>query len=138
MYSTWFKNWLINFWVFVHYSICYFSWCVNAESRGNFFWDMMDNNCSNIFSTWFEFKHHLFMGHIVSNLHLLNERIFVFMCNLIFLVWLCFYFSSPPIFSPKLVLFFLYFYMGRMLFLKPMLFIGGVLAIHRGSWLYFL
>ena len=48
----------------------------------------MDNNVQ-IFSL-LEFKHHLFMSHIVSSVRLLKERIFVFMCNLIFLVWLVF------------------------------------------------
>ena len=42
--------------------------------------DMMNNNVQ-IFSLLM----HLFMGHIVSSLHLLKERIFVFMCNLNFL-----------------------------------------------------
>ena len=51
---------------------------------GNFFFffgDMIDNNVQ-IFSLFMQ----LFMGHIVSCLHLLKERIFFFMCilNLIF------------------------------------------------------
>ena len=52
---------------------------------------MMDNQYANIFSTWFEFKHHLFIGHIVSSLHLLKKRIFVFMCilNFVFKFGLC-------------------------------------------------
>ena len=61
----------------------------------------------------------LFMGHIVSSLHLLKEKIFFFMCilNLIFFFFLslvCVSLFSPPpkfspkLFSPKLVLFFLF------------------------------
>ena len=62
---------------------------------------------------------HLFMGYIVSSLHLLKERICFLMCilNLVFKFGLC-------IFSQ--------------IFLKPMLFIGGVVALHRGNCLYFL
>ena len=47
----------------------------------------------------------LFMGHIVSSLHLLKERIFFFMCiiNLVFKFGLCvFIFSTSKIF-PKTV-----------------------------------
>ena len=46
----------------------------------------MDNNVQ-IFSLLM----HLFMGHVVSSLHLLKERIFVFMCNLNFFIF--FYFE---------------------------------------------
>ena len=113
-YSNWSKNWLINFWAM--YFLVYAFFCVNCRI---FFFlrDMMDNQCANIFSTWFEFRHHLFMGHIVSSLHLSKEIIFFFMCilNLVFLkTWfVSFYFSPPPKFSPKLffpklVLFFLF------------------------------
>ena len=42
----------------------------------------MDNNVQ-IFSLLI----HLFMGHVVSSLHLLKERIFVFMCNLNFFIF---------------------------------------------------
>ena len=42
----------------------------------------MDNQCANIFALLMQ----LFMGHIVSSLHLLKEIIFFFMCilNLVF------------------------------------------------------
>ena len=70
----------------------------------------MDNNVQ-IFSLLM----HMFMGHIVSSLHLLKERIFFFMCiiTLVFKFGLCVFISPPPKFSPKLffpkhVLFFLF------------------------------
>ena len=46
------------------------------------------------FLYWFKFKHHMFIGHIVSSLHLLKERIFFFVCilNLVFKFGLCLYF----------------------------------------------
>ena len=83
------------------------------------------------------------MGHIVSSLHLLKERIFVFMCNLnFFLVWfVCIYFSPPPKFSyfSQNLFCFSYFYRGRNLFLKPMLFIGRVASIlYRAGFICFL
>ena len=102
-------DWLI-FESFVHFSICYFYvWTVENV----FLRDMMDNNVQNIFSTWFEFKHYLFMSHIVSSLHLLKERIFVFMFNLNYFKFGLCIFPPPPKFSsklffPKFVLFFLY------------------------------
>ena len=46
------------------------------------------------------------MGHIVTNLHLLKERVFFFMyiLNLFFLLGLClFYLSTPLKFFPKTV-----------------------------------
>ena len=79
---------------------------------------------------------HLFMGHILSSLHILKERIFVF----IFILKLFFKFGFFP---PHLLNFtqnffcFSYFCRWRKLFLKHMLFIGGVVARHRGSCLYF-
>ena len=80
-------DWLF-FESFVHFSICFFFWWI-AENI--FLRDMMN---ANIFFTWFEFKHNLFMGHIVSSLHLLKEKIFFFMCiiNLVFKFDLCVFF----------------------------------------------
>ena len=79
-------DWLI-FEFFVHFNICYFSWCVKCWKLKIFFYrDVMDNNVQ-IFSLLdLSSNDHLFMGHIVSSLHLLKERIFFFMCilNLVF------------------------------------------------------
>ena len=80
----------------------------------------------------------LFMGHIVSSLHLLKERIFFFMCilNLIFfkIRFVCFSFPHLLIFLQncfsKILFCFSYFYRGRSLFL--------ILVIHRGSFLLFI
>ena len=51
-----------------------------------------------------------------------------------------FSFSPPPKFSPNFfsqnVFCFSYFYRGRKLFLKPMLFLGGIVALNGGSCLY--
>ena len=67
----------------------------------------------------------LFMSHIVSSLHLLKERIFVFMCNLIFFkkkLGLC-VFNFPHLLNfPQNCFYqnlfcFSYFYRGRNLFL---------------------
>ena len=78
----------------------------------------------------------LFMGHIVSSLHLLKERIFFFMCilNLVFKFGVCvFLFPISEIFPetvfPKTCVF-SYFDRGRSLFLS--------FILHRGSCLYFL
>ena len=79
----------------------------------------------------------LFMGHIVSSLHLLKERIFFFMCilNLVFKFGLCvFIFPTSYIFPqnnffPKHLFCVSYFYRGRSLFLT--------FVLHRGSCLYF-
>ena len=61
---------------------------------------------------------HLFMGHIVSSLHILKERIFEFMCILnFFLLGLC------PFSIPHLLNF-------PQNFFKPMLFIGGVAFVN--------
>ena len=74
------------------------------------------------------------MGHIVSSLHLLKEKIFVFMCNLIFFcVGLCL-FSFPHLLNFPLYCFsqnmfcFSYFYRGEACFLS-LLFIRGVAFI---------
>ena len=72
------------------------------------------------------------MGHIVSCLHILKERIFVFMCILtyFFKSGLYFVFFYPHLnipqncFSQNLFSFFLYFLGGENCFLKLMLFIG--------------
>ena len=90
---------------------------------------------------------HLFMDHIVSRLHILKERIFVFMCILTFFLFLKFglcLFIFPHLlhfsqsyFSQNLFCF-SYFYRGRKLVLKPVLFIRRVITLHRGSCLYFL
>ena len=85
----------------------------------------------------------LFMGHIVSSLYLLKERIFFFMCilNLVFLSLVCVFFSPPPklsptLFFPQLVLFFLFLQGEKSFFLnlccsqgELLLFIGGVASI---------
>jgi len=90
---------------------------------------------------------YLFMDDIVSRLHILKERIFVFMCILTFFlffkVWyVLIYFSyllhfSQSYFSQNLFCF-SYFYRGRKLVLKLVLFIRRVIALHRGSCFYFL
>ena len=99
---------------------------------------MMDNQVQ-LFSLLMQ----LFMGHIVSCLHLLKERIFFFMCilNLVFKFGLYFFYLSPPpkvsptLFFSKLVLFFL-FLQGEKFFFnfcgsqgELLLFIGGVVSI---------
>ena len=83
----------------------------------------------------------LFMGHIVSSLHLLKERIFIFMCilNLVFFMFgMCVFIYPPPptpfifpqnCFSQNLFCF-SYFYRVRNFFLTC--------VVHRGSCLYFL
>ena len=66
------------------------------------------------------------MGHIVSCLHILKERIFVFMCILTYFFKFGLYFVfflpppkySPKLFFPKLVFFFPIFFRGRKLFFK--------------------
>ena len=71
-------DWLI-FESFVHFSICYFL-CVNYRKYfSSEIWWIINVQ---IFSLLIQ----LFMGHIVSNLHLLKEIIFFFMCilNLVF------------------------------------------------------
>ena len=87
----------------------------------------------------------LFMGHIVSSLHLLKERIFFFMCilNLVFFkkLGLCLFIYPHPLyfflkncFSQNLFCF-SYFYRGRNFFnlcgsqRELLLFIGGVVSI---------
>ena len=84
----------------------------------------------------------------VSSLHLLKERIFFFMCilNLVFFFFLkfgvCVFIYPHLLYFPQNCFFqnlfcFSYFYRGRKLFLKSMLFIG-VVVLHRESCLYFL
>ena len=81
----------------------------------------------------------LFMGHIVSSLHLLKEKIFFFMCilNLIFFFFfkfvLCvFIFPTSKIFPktifPKTCFVFPIFIGGEAYF-YPLFFIGGVVSI---------
>ena len=138
----------------VHFSICYFSWCVNYWKLEFFLRDMVHNKCANILSTWFDFKipwhmkafcMHLIMGHIVSSLHILKERIFFFMCILslfyfIFLLGLCL-FSFPHLLNFSQTCFvFPNFIGGESCFLKSMIFIGGggLLLFIGGSCLCFL
>ena len=82
---------------------------------------------------------HLFMGHIVSSLHMLKERIFVFMCilNLFFKFGLCCFIFAHLQNFPKNLFCFFNFYRRRKLFLQLTLFIRGVFALHRESGLYF-
>ena len=98
----------------IHFSICYFSWCVKCWKLIFFFFffgDIIDNNVQ-IFSLFMQ----LFRGHIVSSLHLLKERIFFLKCILTLVLSLVFvsFYLSPPIkfslklFFSKLVLFFLF------------------------------
>ena len=100
---------------------------------------MMDNQVQQ-----FSLLMQLFMGHIMSCLHLLKEIIFFFSCvssTLFFKGWfVCSLFSPPPKFSPKLffltlVLCFL-FLQGEKSFFnlccsqgELLLFIGGVVSI---------
>ena len=101
----------------------------------------------------------LFVGHIVSSLHLLKERIF-FSCvssTLVFKFGLClFYFPHllnffPKLFFPKLVLFFLFLWGEKSFFFvfvflnlycsqrELLLFIGGVSSIlYRAGFFCFL
>ena len=81
----------------------------------------------------------------VSSLHVLKERIFVFICtlNLFFRFGLC-CFIFPHLlnfpqnyFFQNLFCFSYIFIGGRKLFLQHVLFIGGVVALHRGSCLIF-
>ena len=89
---------------------------------------------------------YLYMGHIVSSLYILKERIFVFMCILFFFFFglLCvslffpYLLNFPQNYSFQNMFCFSYFYRGRKLFLKPMLFIWGVVILHKESCLYFL
>ena len=75
----------------------------------------------------------LFMGHIVSSLHLLKESIFFFVCilNLVFKFDLCVFFphllNFPENCFSQILLCFSYFYKGRSLFLT--------FVLHRGSCL---
>ena len=72
----------------------------------------------------------LFMGYIVSSLHLFKERIFFFMCilNLVFKFGLCvFIFPTSKIF-PKTCFVFPIFIGGEAYF-YPLFFIGGVVSI---------
>ena len=73
----------------------------------------------------------LFMGHIVSSLHLLKERIFFFMCilNLVFKFGLCL-FTFPLLNFSQNLFCFSYFYRGRSLVLT--------FVVHRESCLSFL
>ena len=48
-YSTWFKNWLINFWFL--YILVYAIFYVWTTEIFFFFWDIVDNKYANIFST---------------------------------------------------------------------------------------
>ena len=77
----------------------------------------------------------LFMGHIVSSLHLLKERIFFFMCilNLVFKFGLCvFIFPTSKIF-PKTIFpktcFVFPIFIGEEACFEPLFFIGGVVSI---------
>ena len=68
-------------------------------------------------------KDYLFTGHIVSSLHMLKERIFFFkwLLNFFKVRFVCFYFSPPPKFPPKL-------FFPKTCFVFP-IFIGGVVSI---------
>ena len=123
-------DWLI-FESFVHFSICYFSLCVNYIKYFSYkIWWIINVQ---IFSQLMQ----LFMGHIVSCLHLLKEKIFFFMCilNLVFQFGLCLFIYPHLLnffqnfFSQNLFCF-SYFYRGRNFFLT--------FVVHRGSCLYFL
>ena len=83
---------------------------------------------------------HLFMGHIVSSLHILKKRDYLYTCvsltYFLSLVYVSLFFLTSKIFPQNLFCFFL-FYRGRgrgggKLFLKPMLFIRRFVALHRG------
>ena len=81
----------------------------------------------------------LFMGHIVSSLHLLKERTFFFMCilNLVFKFDLCVFFfphllNFPQNYFPKNMFCFFPIFIGGEKFFLPFLFIGELLLFIGG------
>ena len=131
----------------VHFSICYLFYVWIAKNWQYFFeiWWIINGQIFSLkhFACWFLYHWdlfcmvltnctwnvcmHLFMGHIVSNLHILKERIFVFKCilSLIFKFGL-YLFSFPHLLNFSQNLFcFSYFYRRRKLFFKTNA-IGGV------------
>ena len=81
------------------------------------------------FLYWFEFKHHLFMGHMVSSLLFLKQRIFFFMCILKTIF--------PKTVFPKTCFVFPIFIGGEACFLTFVIH-WGVVTLHREGCLYFL
>ena len=108
-YSTWSKNWLINFWV-----MCFLVYAIfMCELHKIFFLrDMIDNQCANIFSTHatiygsysamfaFYWKREYFF-------HVYHQLSFFKLGLCLFIYPQPLYFSSK-LFFPKLVLFFLF------------------------------
>ena len=99
-YSTWSKNWLINFWA-MYFLVYAFFMC---ELRKIFFLkDMMDNQCANIFSTYATVNG----SHSAMFAFYWKREYFFFMCilNLVFFIkktwFVSFYLSLPPLFFPK-------------------------------------
>ena len=87
----------------------------NLENWKYIFWDTMD-----YYVQIFSLLMRLFMGHIMSSLHLLKERIFFFMCilNLVFKFGLCLFIyphlrNFPPNCFFQNMFCFSYFYRGR-------------------------
>ena len=88
----------------------------------------------------------LFIGHIVSCLHLLKERIFFLHVSPhlnFFKFGLCVFIFSHLLKFPQNCfsqhLFCVsYFYRGRKVFFPLLFMLGGVVALHRGSCLYFI
>ena len=97
---------------------------------------MMDNQYANIFSTYAT----VYGSHSAMFAFYWKREYFFFMCilNLVFFLktWFVSFYLSPKLFFPKLVLFFL-FLLGEKFF-SPLWFLEGVVALHRGSYLYFL
>ena len=97
--------------------------------------DMMDNQCANIFSTHAT----VYRSHSVKFAFIKRKNIFsscVSSTQFFFKLGLClFIYPHPLYFSPKLVLFFSYFYRGEFFFNlcgskgELLLFIGGVVSI---------
>ena len=122
-YSTWLKNWLINFWAmyFLVYALFFF---MCKLYKIFFLRDMMDNQCANIFSTHAT----VYGSHSVKFAFIKIDNIFLHVYSqLIFLSLVCVFLfiptppPPPPLFFPKTVFpknYFIFpcFYRGRNFF----------------------
>ena len=95
-YSTWFKNWLINFWVL--YCLV-FALFICELQKIFFLRDTMDNQCANIFSTHAT----VYGSHNVKFAFIERENFFFFMCilNLVFEFGLCLFIFPHLLYFPQ-------------------------------------
>ena len=97
----------------------------------------MDNQCANIFSTHAT----IYGSHSAMFAFIERENIFsscVSSTLFFFKTWdVSFYLSPTPLFFPKTCFVFPIF-IGGEIFFQPLWFLGGVVALHKGSCLYFL